>query len=77
MTAAEAITTMVASALVIVGMVWRGLGRVIKAVRDLLNELKLNTIAVRDIGETLDGNIKTVHETLQNHESRITTLEAR
>lgn len=77
MTAAEAITTMVASALLILGMVWRGLAHIIKAVGSLLSELKLNTKAIKDIGDALDGNIKTVHETLQNHESRITVLEKR
>jgi phage-related minor tail protein len=76
-TTAEAITTMTASALLILGMVYRGISRIIKAVKTLLDELKLNTQAIQNVGSTLDGSIKTVHETLQNHESRITVLESR
>jgi hypothetical protein len=68
---------MATSALAIMGMVYRGVFRVVKAIRTLLEELKSNTEAVKDIGSTLDGTIHEVHTTLQNHETRITVLERR
>ena len=77
MTTAEAISVMVSTAILILGMVMRGVKRVVKAIRDLLTELKSNTDAVKDIGSTLDDNIKSVHQTLQNHETRITVLEGK
>jgi hypothetical protein len=76
-TTAEAISVMVSTAILILGMVMRGVKRVVKAIRDLLTELKSNTDAVKDIGSTLDDNIKSVHQTLQNHETRITVLEGK
>lgn len=77
MTTAEAISVMVTSAFAIMGMVYRGVFRIVKAIKVLLEELKTNTEAIKNVGSTLDGTIAEVHTTLQNHETRITVLERR
>lgn len=66
MTTAESISVLVSSVFVILGAVFRVLGRIIKVGRELVEEIRDNTKAVKALGRGF-----------QSHENRITGLEGR
>lgn len=75
MTTAEGISTIIVAALAVLGTSGRWVRKVVEAVMKVVTEIKVNTTAVKELGDKMDGNFSSVQSTLNDHETRITVLE--